>query len=93
MNKRIDPIQLVPAENGELQIVNIHAATKHSFKMLGFLGSDGNGDGVYLAYSRATKLAYYYFKANSSYMPVQSPDGRLYEYDENTDRLRKVCTI
>lgn len=84
----LDVISLVPTENDCLQIKKEHIVSEPSFEYLGHLGQDRNGSKVYLAYSRFTKVAYYYFRDSDTYLPIQSADGRLYEYDEEHGRLQ-----
>lgn len=84
----LDVISLVPTENDELQIKKEHIASEPPFAFLGYLGQDQAGCKVYLAYNKATKVAYYYFADTQTYLPIQSVDGRMYEYDEEHDRLR-----
>lgn len=84
----LDVISLVPTKNEELQVKKEHIVSEPSFAFLGDLGHDQAGCKVYLAYNKATKVAYYYFVATQTYLPVQSADGRMYEYDEEHGRLQ-----
>ena len=84
----LDVISLVPTKNEELQIKKEHIISEPSFSFLGNLGHDQAGCKVYLAYNKATKVAYYYFVETKTYLPIQSADGRLYEYDAAHGCLR-----
>lgn len=78
----LDDISLVSTENDCLQIKKERVVSEPSFEYLGHLGKDRKGSKVFLAYNKITKVAYYYFVDSDTYLPIQSADGRMYEYDE-----------